>query len=214
MRIVLYFMLIACFCELLIMGWELRSNTVARANYLKKVESLEKDNRCYNCFFHKQNCICKSFQASPISENITFNVYMHYKEFGRTSNTGKLLRVLYPNQTTISLFQIDDLAFSSNSEETIILYPSNDSVCISSWMKQYDAKSKKLNIVVLEGTWAESKTLNKQFPRTIPRVNINNVISGPSSFTSRKQTKELCVRYSRDYCISQSFNYHSLTFTS
>ena len=198
MRNVLCFLWIAC-GALLALSWELRSNgelrsnTVARANYLKKMESLEADNRCRTCFFHKQNCVCKSLQSLPISENIKFKVFMHYKEFGRTSNTGKLLHILYPNQTTISLYQIDDLVLPP-TEETIILYPSSDSACISTRIQQCGLKSKKLNIIVLEGTWAETKTLNRQFPADIPRVNINNLISGPSLFTLRKQTKELCVR--------------------
>ena len=106
-------------------------------------------NLCPSCFLTRVYCLCNYNRQlfAPIRDriapeyklNIKFHLYMHYKEWGRASNTGKLLTVGLPNQTSMKIYGITvdeaELAEELLNNPSIILYPKKDSVSITEFQE-------------------------------------------------------------------------------
>ena len=161
-----------------------------------KISSLLKErNRCQSCWISKSLCICDKARefatgCPPIKAHIA--LLMHYKEWGRASNTGKLLKIMSPSTTSISIFgiQIDEsnLLKKLNEKPSTVLYPSASSRPASEFQEWYTLHNGNVNICVLDSTWNQSKAMDRLIPENVPRININDMIAGPSLFLSRKQS--------------------------
>jgi len=118
---------------------------------------------------------------------------MHNKEWGRTSNTGKLMVRGMPDHSQLHLYGLKDqqeaLIEKLNSGPSLILYPSKNSTSIADYKDLYASQNGTLNICVLDSTWAQSHTMEKSLPAHIPRVQVDNFILKASEFLNRKQSQ-------------------------
>jgi DTW domain-containing protein YfiP len=171
----------------------------------KKISDLH---RCPKCFLSLIYCICTNVRnivnnsPSPslvsedqrvIHRNINFHVFMHFKEWGRASNTGKLLPICLPEKASIEIYGIqedcDKLAKTLQEKPSLILYPTADAKPISeyrNWVKEHNGD---VHICVIDSTWIQSHAMEKSLPPEVPRVKIDEMIFGPSKFLNRKQSK-------------------------
>lgn len=162
-------------------------------------EAMEQGGKCVSCFLTKPFCVCArtsaifadSSEQKPFQPHI--HLFMHFKEWGRASNTGKLMQVgLGSSRCTTSIFGIqqqeDKLEQLLLSEPSIILYPRAGSVPISSMRDWFQAHGGRVQIVVIDSTWTQSQAMDRRLSDSIPRVRIDEMISGPSQFLNRKQS--------------------------
>jgi DTW domain-containing protein YfiP len=179
---------------------------VSSETIISRKHRMEINHMCQKCFLTKIYCLCdynqKLFQ--PVQDeidgnhslNVHFHLFTHYKEWGRASNTGKLLSTGLPDSTSVPIFgnsvdqekMIDQL---SNSP-SFVLYPSSESRCIDEFQELFYnttvIEKKPFHICVIDSTWSQSRAMEKVFPSTIPRVHISNYVNKPSKFLNRKQS--------------------------
>ncbi|KAH8738698.1 hypothetical protein FG386_000489 [Cryptosporidium ryanae] len=208
-------------------------NRLARSmNELRKKE-LEgsKFIKCKSCFLVRdQYCICsdlldlsKKANKIEVFPKIRFLILINDRELFKSSNTGKLIKMLIPDSELLIHGITKDNErlcelISSNSgkyNKTVILFPDNKSSvnlydCLDNFYSKHienigknfgvdavgNSKNRHeyycnlhLNVILIDGTWSQAKSINKFLPKSIPRVVIKNKkISdfGPL----RKQNKE------------------------
>jgi len=165
------------------------------SNKMKEAE------RCPNCYLTRAFCLCqevrnifKGLEKENRQLSCKLDILMHYKEWARASNTGKLLAVGAPDCATIRIFGKPDdeqqLIHDLTTHPSLILYPSADAVPISQyshWLTEYPAQ--QVRLCVIDSTWPQSKAMVKSLSASIPRVKIDEMIFGPSKFLNRKQSK-------------------------
>ena len=191
----------------------------AACNIEKKRTSLVTKNKCLSCYLSSTMCICSQvkefFSAIPISihPKASIDVFMHYKEWGRASNTGKLLPIGLPNQSKIYMYgrkpDYELLVHKLTTTPSVILYPSDNSTSITDFRSLYHNNNNNnnpttnnndsnnnnnynnsyndFNICVIDSTWSQSQAMDRCLPPQIPRVNINDFINSPSLFLNRRQ---------------------------
>ena len=168
--------------------------------------------KCPQCWLYKSICMCE--RIAKLRQQVTSDmnnevvVFMHHKEYGRASNTGKLASLLAPSTCTTEIYGTrrgsDALLELCEAEDKqlVILYPSSDSLQLSGFRHEskdvdstvcnmignHDGKvTKKLVLVVLDGTWQQAGKMNKKFPSHIPRVHIDDQVNMKSLYLCRKQ---------------------------
>jgi len=176
----------------------------AACNIEKKRSSLVTKNKCISCYLSSTMCICSQvkdfFSTIPSSchPKASIDVFMHYKEWGRASNTGKLLPIGLPDHSKIYMYgrkpDYELLVDKLTSSPSVILYPSDSSIPITDFQSLYNNNNNNnynhnydFNICVIDSTWSQSQAMDRCLPRHIPRVNINNFINSPSLFLNRRQ---------------------------
>lgn len=164
-------------------------------NFQKKKLALQTEGRCLQCFLTKQLCICSEvkniFSKSEMTPKANLLVYMHYKEWGRSSNTGKLLLSGLPSKSQLHLYGIREdqknIVDSLLSKPSIIVYPSRSAVSIQEF-KEWYSLSEDINVCVIDSTWSQSYAMDQSLPTHIPRVKVDDFVVGASQFLNRKQS--------------------------
>ena len=54
-------------------------------------EEMSDENKCESCWLYRSLCICNRLQQPKIKLPVEVKLLMHYKEYGKASNTGILL---------------------------------------------------------------------------------------------------------------------------
>jgi len=178
----------------------------------RRLESLRAKNRCERCFMSRLICVCRRveelWEGQPRPRTRIAILY-HYKEWGRGSNTGKLLEIgLGPGLVQSFIFgnpaheaALNELLLSRPSA---VLYPGPKSVppqtVLAQWGQQRDADGHQTGespatsalpapvLCLLDGTWTQATSLDKAVDPRIPRLALDSLISRPSEFLSRKQS--------------------------
>lgn len=157
---------------------------------------LDESMRCKRCFMKVRACLCQSvsniFNHCPhISSQIL--IYTHFKEFGKSSNSGKLMNIGLNDNVETLLYGIksdeNTLLQRLSSSPSVILYPSVDSTPIEEYQDWYKHHTGNILLCVIDSTWSLSKAMVRLLPKHIPRVNINNLVTSPSLYLSRHQSK-------------------------
>ena len=157
-----------------------------------KRSSMESEGRCCTCFMTLPFCICEKIKAIDSSgmDLPEILIYTHYKEYGKTSNSGKLIPQLLPQNSRIVFFhgERSDVCITSSDTTTLVLCPSPDSIPLQDFLAGIPA-DQKLRLILLDSTWSQSKSLNRNLDKAYSRVNLNAqaVAAGPSLFLNRKQ---------------------------
>lgn len=189
----------------------------------RAIEYAKKDHSdrslCSHCFLTKQFCLCDYVnqlyvpirQLPSSSFPVKVHLLMHYKEWGRASNTGKLLTIGLPNCASIKIYGIvedeERLIEELTTNPSIILYPTKQSQSITNFLPTFQAiqaehasmeREKKVgestdkpcfHICVIDSTWGQSKAMERSLPDHLPRVHISDFVSQPSKFLNRKQSQ-------------------------
>lgn len=167
--------------------------------------------KCSSCFMVKHYCICSLLESAcgdhvPLKANVLS--FMHYKEYGAASNTGKLLTITQPDRTANFMFaNVEDeikLASALEQRPSFLLFPSVASRPLGEYYDFIQSCNGDVNLCVIDSTWSQGKAMERLIPSNIPRVNINDIAiaSGPSVYYSRKQT--ICSRISTIEAIARA----------
>lgn len=167
----------------------------AEKSFLWNQDLLIKGQRCDKCFLTKQFCICDAikdiFKTSSGKILSTVAVLMHYKEWGRGSNTGKLISI-GDSKHPIFLFgnrsDEDKLIELLRSKPSLVLYPTKDSRPIHEYRHLFDENKGDVVLCAIDSTWSQSSAMEKIIPDDIPRVHVDMHVSGPSLFLNRRQS--------------------------
>ena len=179
----------------------------------RRRESLVSKGRCEACWLHSSMCLCGAVRrlwAGQQSLKTCVAVYFHYKEWGRSSNTGRLLSIGLGAEN-VSTFIYgnprDEAALNDllSNNPSCILFPSAASVPIDQLFPKSGPPPRTIPstgeeeggdgklvarrvLCVLDSTWNQASALDKSLSPSIPRGNINSLVDGPSNFLSRKQS--------------------------
>jgi DTW domain-containing protein YfiP len=166
-------------------------------SYMKeKLCKLQQSNRCTDCFMTKGLCICSQIKSlfADSGDHFDANIllFMHHREWGRASNTGKLLQIGLPKKCTLTIYGVEEqqnkMIEKLINSKSVVLYPCKTSVPISNY-KEWFSLNDNANICILDATWPQSHSMEQCIPQHIPRVHINDCVDGPSLFLNRKQSK-------------------------
>lgn len=117
---------------------------------------------------------------------------MHFKEYGRASNTGKLFLIGQPRTASLYIFGLPEdearLAHDLAQGPSLVLYPSPEARPISEYRHLLTSSDKPMRLCVVDSTWMQSRTMINHIPDHIPRVRIDDLVTGPSQFLNRKQS--------------------------
>eukprot|EP00761_Pharyngomonas_kirbyi_P011631 gb/GECH01011657.1/.p1 GENE.gb/GECH01011657.1/~~gb/GECH01011657.1/.p1 ORF type:complete len:309 (+),score=45.03 gb/GECH01011657.1/:1-927(+) len=155
-----------------------------------------KNNSCLQCWIKRDACLCDSLPLFYPKHRVL--VYMHYKEFFRSSNSGKLLlNCLKNSELFISGLESHENRLQNivdkEGDRTFILYPSADAISLEDFIKQHERNLEQhnndtddndnhwcetttnstipsFNIIVLDGTWSQARSLQRRLPHHITRV--------------------------------------------
>lgn len=130
----------------------------------------------------------------PVLANVSFLVYMHYKEYCKSSNTGKIVEKVITNSEVFIHGLPEDTGklLARINEATCVLYLNDSAVEFEEW-KQTLGPDANLQFILLDSCWAQAKKLNKTIPLEVPRVKLTP--SSLSKFRSKtqKKTPGLCT---------------------
>ena len=185
----------------------------------KKYEEfgVEGRERCPKCWFYKSVCLCgkiaKLRQQASSDLDTEVVVFMHHREFGKASNTGKLAPLVAPTNCRYEIYgtRRGDIALlelcEAKDKQLVILYPSEDSHQLSQFSRKarrYDGSTiethnasnmresqKTLVLAVLDSTWSQANRMNKNIPRHIPRVHIDDQVNTESLYLCRRQNPKI-----------------------
>jgi DTW domain-containing protein YfiP len=115
-------------------------------------------------------------------------MYMHYKEYKRTSNSGNLACTLLGAELFLYGVDAQDQRFTEGLKDTLfvpcVLYPCSTAVDLQEWKSALNP-GQLVKLIVLDGTWTQAKRIAKQLPPELPRVKLSP--ASISLYKSRKQ---------------------------
>lgn len=128
---------------------------------------------CPCCFLHRMRCIC---QAIPnLVTKTRLELFIHYKELKRTTNTGRLAVQALENSAMHVRGEKDrnpDFdSILSDQYEAYVLFPSQDAIDIHEM-----SPKKPVQLIVSDGNWRQASKLNTRHPELahLPRVKISD----------------------------------------
>lgn len=175
-----------------------RLEFMARQHWDRKRAALADAGHCERCWL--RTCLCAELDACAEDPDTgsrapepahSLMVMMHFKEYARVTNTGKLLLHAFGDRGHLVPFGLgqDERAAAERleceSERSLVLFPCKDATPAAEYV-QKRASAGPLQIVVLDGTWQQARTMNKRIPSSIERVCVDP--GGPSVFRLRRQT--------------------------
>jgi len=150
---------------------------------------------CLNCWLKKEFCLCGKVPTFTI-EKCNLLVFVHYKEYLRSSNTGILAAVACPQvQLFVSGRQEDEKKLAElitdNIHDTFALFPDDKAITITEfceqrklhYLKQQSGKDvcisdpkelikKPVNVILLDATWRQAKGMRRRLPKEVPLVKL------------------------------------------
>jgi len=120
---------------------------------------------CERCVRPQRVCICDSFPIHPFPISTTIHIVQHPREQdSRLLTTVPLLCECVPKNKCIIYrgkrfpqSKFPELHKTCSLEDTVVLYPSADAISIEDYLKE--TKTHNVNMVVLDGTWREAKSI-------------------------------------------------------
>ncbi|KAF7455823.1 DTW domain containing protein [Cryptosporidium felis] len=174
----------------------------------------------HHCICSELSELAEKVRSREAYPEVRFIILMNDREFFRSSNTGKLVRALIPESEILIHGVPEDLERLRRTvlrdpevfRETVVLYPGRGSKSVREFLEEQllgapetDPPSKdlrkkvldlckrlRLQVILIDGTWHQAKSINKSIPSCITRIAINSKLVsdfGPL----RKQNKECNV---------------------
>uniref|UniRef100_A0A7S1ERM7 tRNA-uridine aminocarboxypropyltransferase n=1 Tax=Timspurckia oligopyrenoides TaxID=708627 RepID=A0A7S1ERM7_9RHOD len=147
--------------------------------------------KCPRCWMMSYYCMCSELEQISIHKHKiigsnSLSIYMHHDEFMMSSNTAKLLFDFCFNSVYIFGNQQHEQKFintlTENRHKCMVLWPCKDSVSIAEFIARNKGWNEELgsnkngsgfHIVLIDGAWSQSSTLNRRIPREIQRVHLS-----------------------------------------
>ncbi len=145
----------------------------AEQSYEHAVEEMIEHKKCDQCFLTRRLCVCSKVQeifAGFPSIKSHVSIFMHFKEWGRASNTGKVLLVGNRSHSSLYIYgrKDDERELIRRMCETpsLIVYPkkgiSRPIHEYNDWFKAHDGN---VLICAIDSTWSQSEAMEKVLPR-------------------------------------------------
>lgn len=139
---------------------------------------------CPACLRPHSVCICQ--WVRPVAHTTQVLILQHPQEVGHAKNSARLLHLSLQHSTLLVGDVSDDPDPPPQPRlHTLLLYPSSDPA--QPVVTQPDpARSAPLRLVVLDGTWRQSRAMLRQNPwlQRLPRLSLDDV--PPSRYAIRK----------------------------
>lgn len=139
---------------------------------------------CPACLRPRSVCICQ--WVRPVAHTTQVLILQHPQEVGHAKNSARLLHLSLQHSTLLVGDVSDDPDPPPQPRlHTLLLYPSSDPA--QPVVTQPDpARSAPLRLVVLDGTWRQSRAMLRQNPwlQRLPRLSLDDV--PPSRYAIRK----------------------------
>lgn len=154
-------------------------------------------NLCLKCRRRLRTCVCETLK--PFETNSKFIILMHPMEFKKEKvGTGRFTHLLLKNSEILV-----DVGFDENARfqellkdpqyETYVLYPGENTINLSEKTSVQTLSSKKLQFIVIDGTWPCAKKMMKltRSLHHIPRVSFTT--TRRSEFKVKHQPLPECL---------------------
>lgn len=136
---------------------------------------------CEKCLFIRRRCICDVVEKVTPQHDLW--LFQHAKEIGRGNNSGSLLCHVVGAKRVIRGVQSEQNELfdhlERHSKSSMVLYPGKHALTIDEFMKmgrdddsKMDDKSKRLSIVLLDGTPGQARNMERVMPPDIARVRL------------------------------------------
>uniref|UniRef100_A0A6B2LBG9 tRNA-uridine aminocarboxypropyltransferase n=1 Tax=Arcella intermedia TaxID=1963864 RepID=A0A6B2LBG9_9EUKA len=157
---------------------------------------------CPDCWLLKDFCSCFLGKESKIQITNHVWIYMHYREYGRSTNTGLTMYQILGEHASLVMYgnleeekkMIDTI--NSQQQNTFVLFPSSDSITFEEYKnqrnsaidpeKQKEEQNTSYNIIILDATWKQAKAMLRHLPTGITRIKLGTLKTTISKL--RKQT--------------------------
>jgi DTW domain-containing protein YfiP len=128
----------------------------------KRLEFIEAASKCDDCWQKKKYCICSemkrlvSYEHQKLYSKFRFIVYMSREEYLCGGNSGHLLSLMFPEQTSTYLYGCRDdslllrqviLKSEREGGKVCVLFPGSDAITVGQWMNTEFEKN-----IVVEGS--------------------------------------------------------------
>ena len=143
------------------------------------------EGRCSRCWLQRTQCLCG--QLAPLAGVTTHRVdvalSIHYKEWGCSKNTAKLLPLVLAG-CTAAVHPIEPL-LPPRRGPTLLLFPGEGSKPASAYRSWVAAQQERVTLVVVDGTWNQARTMARHLVG-VARVHVSER-AGESLVKHRKQ---------------------------
>ncbi len=143
---------------------------------------------CIGCRLGPATCMCPLMPKLALKTRVA--VIMHYNEYRRSSNTGRLaLRCLTNSQLLIRGAKDRPLDASSllhGNPQRFVLYPSEKSIPLS---RDIIASDRPVTLVVPDGNWGQAKRSVRRVPELSQSIHVTLPPGPVSNYRLRKNIK-------------------------
>ncbi|XXQ32819.1 tRNA-uridine aminocarboxypropyltransferase [Plasmodiophora brassicae] len=174
----------------------LRMGVLARryyGMYCQFVAGAVDKHKCQRCWFLAQNCACEAMERVSGSVFAPHRVLllMHFRELCRASNSGRILLAPPSNRCFVFGMQAQESALigeiNAFKGRSVILWPGPGSITFEELRRE---PGEQLQIIVLDGTWNNSRAMDRVLPRDIPRVRLSGSTRTEFGGTRKHKDKE------------------------
>ena len=155
-----------------------------------KLERWRAEGRCTRCWLQHAQCICSRLAplAGVATNRVDVALSVHYKEWGCTKNTAKLLPLVLEG-CRAAVYPIEPL-LPPRRGPTLLLFPGKGSQPASKFRAWVAAQQERVTLVVVDGTWGQARTMARHLVG-VPRVHVSETSlvkrAGESLVMHRKQ---------------------------
>ncbi|XP_063709761.1 tRNA-uridine aminocarboxypropyltransferase 2 [Culicoides brevitarsis] len=160
-------------------------------------EKSEKRKLCLQCERPLNACWCSALPKVPLTPRNRIVLLQHPAEEKRCLRTAPMLKLglaegkclIYKGKRFLDWKIDDELKEIFESENSLLLYPSRDSIDIANIPKDKGP----YNILILDGTWQQAKAIYSNNPQLHKLQPIKLIPRGNSSYIIRTQPHEKCL---------------------
>ena len=150
--------------------------------------------RCMTCWMTRAHCLCSRLARLRVrTARVDVLVSVHYKEFGKATNTAKLLPQLLStadgsgDSCSLCVYPNDPFHERLPSGPTLLLWPGEGSMPAADLRDWVAAQQQRVTLLVIDGTWGHARAMARHVPKDVVRVHVNDEVAGPSLFLNRRQ---------------------------
>ena len=153
----------------------------------RKLERWRAEGRCSRCWLRHAQCVCSRLAplAGVATNRVDVALSVHYKEWGCTKSTAKLLPLVLEG-CRATVYPIEPL-LPPRRGPTLLLFPGEGSQPASSLREWAAAQQERVTLVVVDGTWSQARTMARQLAG-VTRVHVSEG-AGESLVLHRKQPR-------------------------
>ncbi len=157
---------------------------------MREVEVRTARARCERCLRPQVTCYCEFVPSLPTRTRVV--IVQHPREEHMAIGTARMAHLALPSSVLRVGLRLDEdavlQAILAGPQQSYVLFPGPSSIALSEL-----PRDQPINLVVVDGTWSQAKTLLRvnRTLAALPRVGFNP--SRPSSYQIRRQPAAECV---------------------